>query len=106
MDRLEARFHSVMLSLYDQAKGLDYFANYFKQMLDRHGGVETAKRLLIQGSAQEGLYRLWELSALELSVEATVLRDEFASLFDEREMAEAKRRLEDLGYDPGGISSS
>ena len=87
-----------MVSLYEKAKDLDYFASYFKQMLDRYGGVETAKRLLADSEPQQGLYRLWELDALDISLEATVLQERFRTLFTDDERDEAKRRLADLEY--------
>ncbi len=98
LNQLEGQFHRAMIDVYEHAKEFDYFANYFKQMLDRYGSVETAKRLLGESQAQEGLFKLWELKALEISVEATVLREEFRALFDERELDEAKRRLDDLDF--------
>ncbi len=87
-----------MISLYEKAKDLDYFANYFKQMLDRYGGIETAKRLLADSEPQQGLYRLWELDAIDISLEATVLEERFSSLFTDAELEEARRRLADLEY--------
>ena len=98
MNQLEDQFHRAMIDVYEQAKELDYFANYFKQMLDRYGGVETANRLLGESQAQEGVFKLWELDALDISVEATVLREEFRSLFDKHELDEARRRLDDLNF--------
>ncbi len=98
MNELEAEFHSAMVSLYEKGKDLDYFANYFRQMLDRYGGVETANRLLADSEPQQGLYRLWELDALDISLEATVLQERFRMLFTDDERDEAKRRLADLGY--------
>ena len=41
--------------------GQDYFATYFKGMLDQYGGVETAKRLLAKSQPQTGLFRLLDL---------------------------------------------
>ena len=87
-----------MIGLYEKAKDLDYFASYFKQMLDRYGGVETAKRLLADSEPQQGLYRLWELDALDIPLEATFLQERFSSLFTDAELEEARRRLADLEY--------
>jgi hypothetical protein len=87
-----------MIDLYEVAKSYDYFATYFKEMLDRYGGIETAKRLLAKSEIQPGLIRLWELKLLNKSVEATVLQERFQSLFAPAELNEARRRLEELGY--------
>ena len=91
-------FHHAMIDLYEVAKASDYFATYFKQMLDQYRGVETAKRLLARSEIQPGLMRLWELKLLGKSVEATVLQDRFQPLFTQAELDEAYRRLEELNY--------
>lgn len=101
MRDLERQFDRAMYAIYEQAKEFDYYATYFKRMLDEHGGLKTARRLLKPAQPQQGLFRLWENGALEISVEATVLKDEYRSLFSEEELAEAERRLRDLGYEFG-----
>jgi hypothetical protein len=42
--------------------------------------------------------RLWELEALDKSMEALVDKERFHSLFTQEEIAEAHRRLDELGY--------
>ncbi len=95
---LEDEFHRAMVSVYEAAKEHDYYATYFKQMLDTHGGLEAAKRLLAKDEIQTGLMKLWELKLLHHSMEAAVLEERFRSLFTEAELREAWRRLEELGY--------
>jgi hypothetical protein len=75
-----------------------YFPAYFLQMLGRYGGVETARRLLAKNDIQSGLNRLWEEGLLDQSMEAHVIKPEFQCLFTDEEIAEAKRRLDELGY--------
>ena len=70
-------------------------------MLEEHGGVETAKGLLAKSEPQTGLFELWQLNLLHESMEAVVLQEKFKSLFTEDELAEAHRRLEELGYFKG-----
>jgi hypothetical protein len=82
-----------------RCNALGYNPAYFVRMLDEHGALLTARQLIAAGSVSEGFERLWELGHLELTVEAIVLRPEFASLFTERELRVARRRLEELGYD-------
>ena len=98
MTNLEQDFHLAMVEIYLTEKEYGYYATYFKRMLDIHGGVQAAKRLLDSNEAQEGLFRLWELGHLENSVEAHVIEDKYRPLFTEAEITEAKRRLEELGY--------
>jgi len=94
----ETAFDAAMLALYDVGVKNKYNATRFQQMLRQNGGVETAHRLLHPQEHQQGLTRLWELGLLDHSVEALVLRDEFAALFTDEERGEARRRLAEIGY--------
>ena len=98
MPTLADEFQHAMIDVYEVAKAYGYIASYFKQMLDRHQGVETAKRLLASRKVQYGLMKLWELGLLGHSMEAAAIQDRFRSLFSEAEIAEARTRLEELGY--------
>ena len=42
--------------------------------------------------------KLWEMKLLNQSMEALVIQERFKTLFTDTEIAEAKRRLEELGY--------
>ena len=46
----------------------------------------------------DGFTTLWELKRLDLSVEAYVLRPEYAPLFTEEERGIARARLRQYGY--------
>jgi hypothetical protein len=98
MTDLEKQFHSAMISVYENAKDHDYFATYFKRMLDDYEGVETAKRLLAKQEIQAGLMKLWEMKLLSQSMEALVIQERFKPLFSDAEISEAYRGLEELGY--------
>ena len=98
MTELENQFHHAMIGVYQNAKEHDYFATYFKRMLDDYEGVETAKRLLAKQEIQAGLIKLWELKLLSQSMEALVIQERFKPLFTDAEIAEARRRLEELDY--------
>ncbi|GAP13053.1 hypothetical protein LARV_00795 [Longilinea arvoryzae] len=95
---LESDFERDMRQIYEIARENGYVAHYFLQMLDEHGGVETAKRLLQADQPQTGPYKLWELKLLDSSTEALVLKERYRSLFSDVEIAEARRRLTELGY--------
>ena len=98
MESLADQFHNAMIEIYENARQHDYFATYFKQMLDQYGGLETASRLLGKTEVQAGLMTLWELGLLDQSMEALVIQDRFEPLFSETEVAEARRRLTELGF--------
>jgi hypothetical protein len=78
-----------------------YRPQYFIDMLDDRGGLAAA-RTLLAGRPSDGFTKLWELGALELTVEALVLSEPWQSsdLFTPEELATARRRLADAGFAP------
>lgn len=95
---LETEFTAALRGTYEAARKRGYVATYFLQMLEEHGGLETAKRLLAKSEPQQGLFELWNLNLLHESMEAVVLKEKYRELFTDDEMAEAHRRLEELVY--------
>jgi hypothetical protein len=95
---LESSFAAAAADTIVEAKRLGYNATYFQRMVAELGAVEAARRLLRAEAPADGFTRLWELGRLDLSVEAKVLRPEFAALFSADERRLARRRLEDYGY--------
>jgi 5-methylcytosine-specific restriction protein A len=98
---IQERLHQAMLDLYTQAgKETGYWGNYYLRSVKRHGGLATARRMLVPKKNQKvdkGLQALIDAGrADELSVEAIVLRAEFSSLFTDSELAEASRRIGQL----------
>ena len=69
-------------------------------MVDEHGGVAAAKRLLSGTVAQSGLTTLWEHGRLDISMEALVVRERWIPLFSDAERQAARDRLSAYGYDP------
>lgn len=70
----------------------------FLQMVSQDGGLATAKRLLWSDTPSDGFTTLWEHRRLDLTVEAHVLRDEFATLFTDDDRKRARERLEQYGW--------
>ena len=97
---IEEQFHKEMLGISDQAKEFGYFPSYFIRMVGEQGGLGAARQLLKGNEMSSGLMRLWEQKRLDVSVEALVLREPWASLFTDEEIASARGRLEKLGYSP------
>ena len=94
---LESEFNDAMLGIYKSAlKECNYRATAFLGMVVEHGGVQTAKRLLSTSVMQSGLYELFECGRLDLTVETLVLQPEYQGLFEPEELAEAKKRIEEL----------
>ena len=97
---IEKQFHQEMLRISDQAKEFGYYPSYFLGMVREQGGLGAAKQLLKGDEMSGGLMRLWEQKRLDVSVEALVLGELWASLFTDEEIASARWRLEELGYSP------
>ena len=96
---LEAEFTQALEGTILAAKKKNYNPAYFMQMLAEYGGVETAKRLLAKTEAQTGLFELYHLDLLRESMEAVIIDNpKFHPLFTREELAEARRRLEELEY--------
>lgn len=100
LKELKTRFNKAMFDLYHQTLNeVKYNATLFFEMLNRHGGVETAHRLLSTKEPSTGYTKLWELKKLNLSVEAVIWDNkEYHSLFSNEELETAKKRLENYEY--------
>ena len=99
ISNLEEAFHHEMLKVYEQAKAeCKYKASRFLQTVNERGGLNAAKSLLASNHHPEGLTRLWQEGRLDISMEATVLREPWNTLFTDEELNIARKRLTDLGY--------
>ena len=99
---LSKKLRTGLLAGYETVKQeTGYNATYFLQMVqETDDGAAVAKRLLAKSDYSAGLTRLWELGRLDLSVENLILSPEFAPLFTNEELAVARQRLLDYGFDP------
>jgi hypothetical protein len=95
---LEEEFTQALWGTVEAAKAKKYYPTYFMQMLEKYDGLGTAQRLLATQETQTGLLKLYELDLLGESMEAVVLQEKFRPLFTKHELAEARRRLEELGF--------
>ena len=76
----------------------DYKPTIFINMVYEHGMVDAVKRLINTSKPSSGYTKLWELNALNLSLEAIILEDEWKNIFTEEERMKAKKRLKEYGY--------
>ena len=92
---LASIFHRRMLEIYTTMRDeLDYKPVRFLQSVRRHGGVEHAKRSLRrEASTQAGLQRLKDEGRKMQTMESYVIDLQFAPLFTDWEIAEARKRL-------------
>lgn len=87
-----------MRDVYARAKReAGYNATAFLRMLTQQGGLVTAQTLLRNTGTSEGFTALWQKGRLDLTVEAVVLREEFAPLFTDEELDTARHRLTEFG---------
>lgn len=99
MTTLEKRFEQDMIDIYTIAKKeCGYNASRFLQMLGDKGGLAAAKQLIRKPGGTDGFTTLWEHGRLDLSVEAHVLKPEYAELFSDEECRMCRERLEQFGY--------
>jgi hypothetical protein len=99
---LENRFGAAMMELYQRARSeANYNATKYLQMLTEHGGLGTARILLLAPTVFEGFSALRELNRLDLTVEALINdHPEYHPLFTDVERETARRRLADYQYPP------
>ena len=99
MENYEFLFHEEMLDIYEKAKKqCGYNATRFLQTVQAKGGLKAAKDWLSNDTPQEGLFKLWELGRLDLSMERLLLQKHFRNLFTDEELAIARKRLHELNY--------
>lgn len=99
MNDLKREFEYEMRQIYEKAKNeCNYRPTRYLQMLDKYGGLKTAKKLLATDKIHEGLTRLYLLGRLDLTVEKLVLKKKYRILFSEEELKRAKRKLSGLSY--------
>ncbi|WP_319479730.1 hypothetical protein [uncultured Draconibacterium sp.] len=93
-------FNQAMYEIYKHAKSeVKYNANRYLRMLDKHGGLETARILLNASSVSEGYITLWEKGRIDLTMEALIYNNpRYYILFSEQELTIVTKRLKDYGY--------
>ena len=89
MDNLARQFEEELKEkMFRAKKECKYNPTRFNQMLARYGGVETAKRPMdtaIQtGNTSDGFTTLLICGRLDLTMEHSVCKQEYVSLFSER----------------------
>lgn len=96
----EQEFHLEMIAGAETLKReIGYNPTRFNQMVGEHGGPEAVRLLLTGRDASDGFTTLWENNRLEMSAEAFALLPWYSSLFSEAQLATARRRLSEYGFD-------
>jgi len=102
---LEDDFTREMWRLYEEPKSFrpPYDAGYFRKLLSEQKAVAVARDLVLDPRPSEGLARLSLARRLDLSVEATVLRARWNSLFTPDVLEAARKKLRTLEYTEPGL---
>lgn len=82
----------------NEAEALGYRPNQFRLMLNAQGGEATVRQLLSKGKPTEGFTRLWELSRLDLSVEALAVESQWRPFIDDALLQQAEKLLQQSNY--------
>jgi hypothetical protein len=99
-DILRQEFHQAMIRVYEKAlQQCHYNAHIFRGMVEEHGGLETARRLLHSPATQYGFEKLWECGCLNITMEYQVIQERWATLFTPEEIQIARKRLTDYGLE-------
>lgn len=86
-----------------------YDPRIFVGMIHKHGPVEACRRVIMELPAHQaplGYSQLWERGRLDLTVEVTVLRSEWSSLFERTVLERASERLKRCGWTPSPSSET
>lgn len=100
---LERHFHAEMIGIYDAARRLKppYNATRFLQMVNGNGGKAAADTLLATNEPSDGFTELYlRGNRLDLSVEYLVLKKPWRGMFNEKQLAVARKRLQDHKFSP------
>jgi hypothetical protein len=95
-------FENAMHQIYVRAKKeAGYNATIFLDMLHKQGGLATAKQLINAPKVSDGYTSLYEKGRLDLTVEAVLIDNpKWHVLFTPEEVARARKRLVEYGYQP------
>ncbi len=89
---LDRQFAGELRRVYAQCVELGYHPTGMLQMIERHGGIGTARRLL-ELPPSDGFARLALLNRIDLAVESLVLQPRWDGVFTDDERRIARRRL-------------
>ncbi len=95
----------IQKAIKESIEKCNYTPHLFIQMVNEHGAVETAKKLINSSKPSDGYVKLYEKSRLDLTVENIVLEEEWADLFTPEELNKARKRLKDFNFIPASTKT-
>ena len=94
LSELANKFHAALEQTNELAKKhCNHNPKRIVIMMAQYGAVETAKRLMAGNPSTSGYLVAAGCGRLDITIEATMLKPEFAPLFTEAELNEVRRRL-------------
>lgn len=90
----------IQTAIKESVEKCKYTPHLFIQMVNEHGAVETAKKLINSTKPSDGYVKLFEKKRLDLTVENIVLEEEWADLFTLDELNKARKRLQEFNFEP------
>ena len=98
LEKRELDLKEELLNSLSECKKLKIKLNYdgIYDLIEKYGAIGTPKRLVSTGidSIQSGFVKLWEHKRLDLTFESIINQEKYKSLFDEKIINEAVKRLE------------
>lgn len=98
-ESVEGRFQLRCRELIEQIQTAGFEPGGWIGLITRHGAVGAARELLSTGRILPVTRWLLEQGRPELTMEREITREEWATIFDDAERAEAERRLEQAAPD-------
>lgn len=95
---LKEKFEIEILNAVEESKKIGYHPSRFISMYQEKGVLTACRELISKNVVSEGLFKLFKLGRLELSIEAHVIKEEYKSLFIIEEIEKCKYILEEYGY--------
>jgi hypothetical protein len=98
LEQREKELKEELINTLVECKKLKINLNYdgVYDLIEKYGAIGTPKRLISTGldSIQSGFVKLWEFKRLDLTFEYIITKEKYRSLFDEKILSEAMKRLD------------
>ena len=92
VENLKNEFYKDMLGILEMEREVHFCSTRFRNMVETHGGVEAAHRLL-KINPEPMFKKLREMERLDLTMEFYVVLDKYRPLFSDLEREAADWRL-------------
>ena len=95
---LEKEFTKELFDNVAEMKQYGYNPTIYMRMISENGAVNAAKKIVKQDVQSSGFATLIMINKLELSVEASVIKDKYKDLFTDAEIQNSIRKLKEANF--------